>query len=54
MVGENVRSSGGREIALRVVGFDVDDDDSLDDRYKKLRCECVILLQILMIVMSIT
>uniref|UniRef100_A0A822XL21 Poly [ADP-ribose] polymerase n=1 Tax=Nelumbo nucifera TaxID=4432 RepID=A0A822XL21_NELNU len=26
------------EIASRLVGFDVDDDDSLDEKYKKLRC----------------
>lgn len=27
------------EIASRVVGFDVDSDESLDDKYKKLNCE---------------
>ncbi|XP_057509297.1 poly [ADP-ribose] polymerase 1 [Actinidia eriantha] len=27
------------EIASRLVGFDGDDDDSLDDKYKKLRCD---------------
>lgn len=27
------------EIASRLVGFDVDNDDSLDDKYKKLRCD---------------
>ncbi|KAM6592239.1 hypothetical protein CsatA_014844 [Cannabis sativa] len=27
------------EIASRLVGFDVDDDESLDDKYKKLRCD---------------
>lgn len=27
------------EIASRLVGFDVDDDDSMDDNYKKLRCD---------------
>lgn len=26
------------EIASRLVGFDVDNDDSLDEKYKKLRC----------------
>ncbi|PON62587.1 Poly [ADP-ribose] polymerase [Parasponia andersonii] len=29
------------EIASRLVGFDVDNDDSLDDKYKKLRCDIV-------------
>ncbi|XP_076905255.1 poly [ADP-ribose] polymerase 1-like [Bidens hawaiensis] len=29
------------EIASRLVGFDVDNDDSLDDKYKKLQCEMV-------------
>ncbi|ESR57112.1 hypothetical protein CICLE_v10018683mg [Citrus x clementina] len=27
------------EIASRLVGFDVDSDDSLDEKYKKLRCD---------------
>lgn len=27
------------EIASRLVGFDDDNDESLDDKYKKLRCE---------------
>ncbi|CAN1291957.1 Poly [ADP-ribose] polymerase 1 [Linum perenne] len=27
------------EIASRLVGFDVDSDDSLDDKYKRLRCD---------------
>ncbi|KAI3806057.1 hypothetical protein L1987_21948 [Smallanthus sonchifolius] len=27
------------EIASRLIGFDVDNDDSLDDKYKKLQCE---------------
>lgn len=27
------------EIASRLVGFDVDNDDSLDDKYKKLHCD---------------
>lgn len=27
------------EIASRTVGFDVVSDDSLDEKYKKLRCE---------------
>ena len=27
------------EIASRLVGFDGDDDDSLDDKYKKLHCD---------------
>lgn len=27
------------EIASRLVGFDSDNDESLDDKYKKLRCE---------------
>lgn len=26
------------EIASRLVGFDADNDDSLDEKYKKLRC----------------
>lgn len=26
------------EIASRLVGFDVDNDDSLDEKYEKLRC----------------
>ncbi|KAK1412609.1 hypothetical protein QVD17_33994 [Tagetes erecta] len=29
------------EIASRLVGFDVDNDDSLDDKYRKLQCEMV-------------
>ncbi|KAL8262051.1 hypothetical protein R6Q59_026100 [Mikania micrantha] len=29
------------EIASKLVGFDVDNDDSLDDKYKKLQCEMV-------------
>ncbi|XP_071738186.1 poly [ADP-ribose] polymerase 1 isoform X2 [Rutidosis leptorrhynchoides] len=29
------------EIASKIVGFDVDNDDSLDDKYKKLQCEMV-------------
>ncbi|CAH1452809.1 unnamed protein product [Lactuca virosa] len=29
------------EIASRLLGFDVDNDDSLDDKYKKLQCEMV-------------
>lgn len=27
------------EIASRLVGFDADSDDSLDENYKKLRCD---------------
>lgn len=27
------------EIASRLVGFDVDSDDSLDEKYKKLHCD---------------
>lgn len=27
------------EIASRLVGFDVDSDESLDDKYKKLHCD---------------
>lgn len=27
------------EIASRLVGFDADDDESFDDKYRKLRCE---------------
>lgn len=27
------------EIASKLVGFDADNDDSLDDKYKKLRCD---------------
>ncbi|KFL90574.1 Poly [ADP-ribose] polymerase-1 [Acetobacter malorum] len=27
------------EIASRLVGFDADSDDSLDEKYKKLRCD---------------
>lgn len=27
------------EIASRLVGFDADSDDSLDDKYKKLNCQ---------------
>lgn len=26
------------EVASRLVGFDADNDDSIDDKYKKLRC----------------
>lgn len=29
------------EIASRLVGFDVDNDDSLDDKYMKLGCDIV-------------
>lgn len=29
------------EIASKLVGFDADNDDSLDDKYKKLQCEMV-------------
>lgn len=29
------------EIASRLVGFDVDNGDSLDDKYKKLSCDVV-------------
>lgn len=29
------------EIASRLVGFDADNDDSIDDKYKKLQCEMV-------------
>lgn len=29
------------EIASRLVGFDVDSDDSLDDKYEKLNCGIV-------------
>lgn len=27
------------EIASRLVGFDIDNDDSLDEKYKKLQCD---------------
>lgn len=27
------------EIASRLVGFDVDDNDSIDDKFKKLHCD---------------
>ena len=29
------------EIASRLVGFDGDNDESLDDKYKKLHCEII-------------
>lgn len=32
------------EIASRLVCFDGDDDESLDDKYKKLRCDITPLL----------